>query len=145
MRKLTLLAVALAAAAAIPTAAQAVTCYTLLDRGDKLLYQAPTPPVDMSDQGAAARDGLRRRHEYMVIADVESCPPVAAVAGTSGYRPATVDEIVSQMRGYLTYGGVSSLAGETRSGNVGGGGAGGGGSAAGGGSSVGSGGMRGRY
>lgn len=140
MRTLTLLAIA--AAAAIPASANAVVCYTLLDRGDRTLFQAPAPPVDMSDQGTAARDALRRRHEYLIVADVDSCPPVAAVAGTNGYRPATVEEIVAQMRGYLSYGGISSAPGSTESNSVGGGGGGGGaGPAVSGGSS----GMRGGY
>ncbi len=139
MRTWTLLA--LAAAAALPASANAVVCYTLLDQGDKTLFQAPAPPVDMSDQGAAAREALRRRHEYLIITDTETCPPVATVASANGYRPATVDEIVADMRGYLTYGGVSSQPGSTRSGSVGGGGVGPG--AAGPAASAGSSGMRG--
>ncbi len=143
MRILTILAVALAAAAAAP-AANAVICYTLLDRNDKLLYRSSSPPVDMSAQGATQREALGRRHEYLMIADVDSCQTVAAAEGAVGYRPATVDEIVFGMRDYLGYGGVSSIPGETRSGGVGGGGGGGGVAAApasGGGSS----GSRGRY
>jgi hypothetical protein len=123
MRILTILAVALAAAAAAP-AANAVICYTLLDRNDKLLYRSSSPPVDMSAQGATQREALRRRHEYLMIADVDSCQTVAATEGATGYRPASVDEIVAGMRNYLGYGGVSSLPGETRSGAVGGGGGG---------------------
>jgi hypothetical protein len=124
MRTLTILAVALAAAAAAPPA-NAVICYTLLDRNDTLLYRGSSPPVDMSDQGAAQREALRRKHEYMMIADVDSCQAVAAASGATGYRPATVDEIVSEMRGYLSYGGVSSAPGQVGGGAIGGGGGGG--------------------
>ena len=120
MRTLTILAVALAAAAAAP-AANAVICYTLLDKSDTLLYQGSSPPVDMSDQGAAQRDALRRKQQYLMISDVDRCQPVAAATGSAGYRPATVDEIVAEMRGYLTYGGVSSIPGQTGSGGGGGG------------------------
>jgi hypothetical protein len=107
MRALTILAFGLAAAAA-SGASSAVTCYTLLDRSDSLLYQDSLPPVDMSERGAAVREDLRRRNEYLLVSEVESCPAVAAAAGTTGYRPATVDEIVGGMRTYATSGGVRS-------------------------------------
>ena len=128
MRILTILAVALAAAAAAP-AANAVICYTLLDRNDNLLYRAPAAPVDMSAQGAALREALRRRHEYLMVSEVEDCQSVAAVAGTAGYRPASVEEIVGAMRGYLSFGGPSSAPGHMGSESTGGGGGGGGGAA----------------
>jgi len=120
MRTLTILAIALATAAAAP-AANAVICYTLLDRNDTMLYRGSSAPVDMSDQGAAQREALRRQHEYLMIADAENCQAVAASSGAAGYRPATVDEIVSEMRGYLSYGGVSSAPGQTGGGGGGGG------------------------
>src|ERR1700675_2734144 len=123
MRTLLILAAGLVAAAAAASA-NAVICYTLLDRGDHLLYQNSLPPVDMSDQGAALREALRRRNEYLLVADVESCRQVAAVAGSSGYRPATVDEIVGEMRGYLSYGGVTSSPGIAVGTSAGGGSAG---------------------
>jgi hypothetical protein len=109
MRLLAILAIVFAAAAAAP--AGAVTCYTLIDHSDNLLYRGTVPPVDMSDAGAAQRDALRRHNQYLMIADVDSCEDVAAAAGTSGYRPETVDEIVGQMRSYLSYGGVNGSSG----------------------------------
>jgi uncharacterized membrane protein YgcG len=129
MRILTILAVALTAAAAAP-AANAVVCYTLLDRNDNLLYRSPAAPVDMSAQGVALREALRRRNEYLMISEVEDCQSVAAVAGTAGYRPATVEEIVGAMRGYLSFGGPSSAPGHMGSESMGGGGGGGGGGGA---------------
>jgi hypothetical protein len=99
---------ALAAAAVVPGVANAIVCYTLFDKGDNVLYQDALPPFDMSDSGAALRKGLRQRNEYLMIYEVENCPPVAAVAGSTGYRPATVEEIVSGMRAYATSGRGSS-------------------------------------
>lgn len=116
MRILWTLVVALAAGAA-SSAVNAVTCYTLLDGSDKLVYQNSIPPVDMGDQ--ASRDQLRRRHEYLLISNFDTCPPVAAVAGATGYRSATVNEIVSEMRS-LTYTGRGYIYG-TGGGSVGGG------------------------
>jgi hypothetical protein len=118
MRLLSMLAVVLAAAVAAP--ANAVICYTLIDRSETLLYRGSSPPVDMSDAGAAQRDALRRNHQYLMIADIDRCDAVAAAAGSTGYRQATVDEIVGQMRGYLSYGGVSSTPGGPGSGGGGG-------------------------
>jgi hypothetical protein len=123
--KLTILAVSLAASVAAP-AANAVTCYTLLDRNDKMLYRAPSPPVDMSDRGAAQREGLRSKNEFLMVSEVEDCQAIAAVEGTTGYRPATVAEIVREMRGYLAYGGISSMPGITGTVSMGGGGGSGG-------------------
>ena len=140
MRTLNILAFALAAAAAVP--AHAVTCYTLLDRNNNLLYRSPEPPVDMSDRGVAQREALRRHNEYLMIADVDACQSVAAAAGTAGYRPATVEEIVAGMRGYLSFGGPSSAPGHVGTESIGGGGGGGGGGGA---APASSGGSRGRY
>jgi hypothetical protein len=109
MRKLWMMIAVLAAAAAVPGVANAIVCYTLLDKGDNVLYQDSMPPVDMSDSGAKLRSGFRQRNEYLMIYEVDTCPPVAAVAGSTGYRPSTVEEIVSGMRAYATAGrGVSS-------------------------------------
>ena len=108
MHKLWIMIAALAAAAAVPGIANAIVCYTLLDKGDNVLYQDSAPPFDMSDSGAALRRGMRQRNEYLMIYEVDTCPPVAAVAGSTGYRAATVDEIVSGMRAYATSGRGSS-------------------------------------
>ena len=118
MLKLWIMIAALAAAAAVPGVANAIVCYTLLDKGDNVLYQDSLPPFDMSDSGAALRSGMRQRNEYLMIYEVERCPPVVAVLGSTGYRPATVDEIVSSMRAYATSGRGSSGAGVTGSGRA---------------------------
>ena len=109
---LIILVASLTAAAGAP-AASAVVCYTLLDRNDKLLYRSTSPPVDMSARGAAQRERLRSQDEYLMILEVQDCQAVAGVEGSAGYRPATVAEIVRDMRGYLAYGGISSMPGIT--------------------------------
>ena len=115
MHKLSIMIAALVAAAAIPGVANAIVCYTLLDKGDNVLYQDSAPPFDMSDSGAALRRGMRQRNEYLMIYEVDTCPPVAAVAGSTGYRAATVDEIVSGMRAYATTGrGAGGVTGSAR-------------------------------
>jgi len=113
MHKLWIMIAALAGAAAVPGVANAIVCYTLLDKGDNVLYQDSMPPVDMSDSGAKLRNGFRQRSEYLMIYEVDTCPPVAAVSGSTGYRPSTVDEIVSGMRAYATAGRGMSGAGRT--------------------------------
>ena len=115
MQKLWIMIAALAATAAVPGVANAIVCYTLLDKGDNVLYQDSAPPVDMSDSGGALRRGMRQRNEYLMIYEVDTCPPVAPVAGSTGYRAATVDEIVSGMRAYATSGrGSSGVTGSAR-------------------------------
>jgi hypothetical protein len=118
MRKLWIMIAALAAAAAVPGVANAIVCYTLLDKGDNVLYQDSLPPVDMSDSGAALRRGMRQRNEYLMIYEVDQCPPVVAVAGSTGYRPSTVEEIVSGMRAFATTSRGSSGAGRTGGGGA---------------------------
>jgi hypothetical protein len=112
MRKLTILAAVLAAIA-VPGAASAVTCYTVVDHSDTTIYQDSEPPFDMSDLGAADREGMRARHEFMMVYESEHCPPVSAPPGTTAYRAATVEEIVAGIREYArtTGGGATSSAG----------------------------------
>jgi len=52
------LAIAIAAAASIGASAPvaASTCYALVDRLNEVTYQGPLPPVDLSDDGIAARE-----------------------------------------------------------------------------------------
>jgi hypothetical protein len=103
MSKLWIVVAALAAAA-LPSAANAVVCYTLLDKGDNVLYQDTAPPFDMSDSGAALRTKSRQRNEYLLVYEMDSCPTVLGAAGSASYRPATVEEIVSGMRAYASAG-----------------------------------------
>jgi hypothetical protein len=100
MLRLTILAAALAAAAAFPGAASAVTCYTVVDRSDTTIYQDSQPPFDLSDRGAADRAAMRGRNEFMTIYEADHCQQVTAPPGTTGYRAASVDEIVAGIRDY---------------------------------------------
>lgn len=96
-RFLTLFALLAASAAAGP--ASAVVCYTLLDKGDQVIYRGYDVPVDMSAAGQAARDAMRQRGEYMIVSYVDDCLLVSSSRWTTGsYGPASVDEIVSGMR-----------------------------------------------
>jgi len=97
-RCLTMLFALAAAAAASP--ASAVACYTLLDASDTVLYRGYETPVDLSAAGAAQRDAMRQRKEYMMVGDVDECFLVASsrwtTSGTPGAAgPASVDEIVA--------------------------------------------------
>jgi hypothetical protein len=102
-RMITMLALSAAAIFAGP--ASAVMCYTILDKSDSVLYSGSEPPVDLSmtAAGAAARDGMRRAGQYMIVSYVDECIAVGSsrwmsAAGTGTYAPASVDEIVSGMR-----------------------------------------------
>ncbi len=121
MRRLSILAAALAVAAALPGAANAITCYTVLDRGDTTIYQDPLPPFDMSERGVADRNAMRARSEFLTISEVDRCSPVTAPPGTTAYRAASVDEIVSGMRAFATGGtgpGVTPAAGRVAGGRA---------------------------
>jgi hypothetical protein len=104
MRRLSILAAVFAAAAALPGAANAVTCYTVLDRGDTTIYQDSQPPFDLSDRGVADREAMRSRNEFLTISEVDRCLLIAAPPGTTAYQAASVDEIVSGMRAFATAG-----------------------------------------
>ncbi|HZI82687.1 MAG TPA: hypothetical protein VFF44_02175 [Casimicrobiaceae bacterium] len=117
MRRLSIFAAAFAMAA-LPSAAQALTCYTVLDRTDATIYQNTEPPFDLSTEGgAAARDTLRSRHEFLTISETDRCPPVSAPPGATGYQPASVDDIVAGIRPYGA-GAVGSAGSAGRAGNA---------------------------
>jgi hypothetical protein len=105
-RRLTMLFVA-AAAAAAASPASAIVCYTLLDASDTVIYRGYDPPVDMSAAGAAERDAMRQRKEYMMVGDVDQCFLVAGSRWTTSGKPgasgpASVDEIVAGIRPMVT-------------------------------------------
>lgn len=93
--------VALACAAA---PAAAFECYVIVEHGNEVIYQDATPPIDMSADGAAARDALRARGQQLITMDTQRCPPIdrGRVAGKGG--PATVEEIVAGMRPAVPFG-----------------------------------------
>jgi hypothetical protein len=113
MRRLTILA-AMLAATAVPGAASAVTCYTVIDRSNATIYQDSEPPFDLSTEGGpAARSALRGRNEFLTISEADHCLPISAPPGSTTYRAATVDEIVSGIRDYArtTSGSTTTSAG----------------------------------
>lgn len=106
---------AVAAAAAVVCAAApvaALTCHTVFDRNDNVVYRDVSPPVDMSDRGAAQRTALRQRGEFLMTVEADQCPRVSAPGGPTGTSGATVDEIVAGLRPYNVLGaGIMSSAG----------------------------------
>jgi len=87
-----------AIAALAADAVQASTCYLVINAKDTVIYRESTTPVDLSDQGAAARNAMRRRGEVLMIIDTEQCWPVAA----SATGQASVEEIVAGIRPAVT-------------------------------------------
>ena len=98
MRAMSFPLVLAAIAALAAGAVEASTCYLVINAKDVVIYREANTPVDLSDQGAAARDAMRRRGELLMILDTEQCWPVAA----SPSGQATVDEIVAGIRPAVT-------------------------------------------
>ena len=108
MRRLSLCLVCATAASVAPTV-QAVTCDIVLDRNNTVIYQDTTPPVDMSERGAAAREKMRQRGELLMIIESDQCPRLVYSPVTGA---ASVDAIVAEMRPYITVtGGMGMSAG----------------------------------
>ena len=74
--------------------AEAATCYVLFDRYDNVVYRNTVSPIDLSDQGAAARAALRQRGEYLLVMDSDRCAPVTFVFGAAGSKTLSLDETV---------------------------------------------------
>jgi hypothetical protein len=91
------LAAALLAAAAAPGPAAALTCYFVIDRNDNVVYRDLYPPVDLSDQGAAERERLRRRGDHLVSMESDRCPSVEFFTGSAGSPTLAVDQVVAGM------------------------------------------------
>jgi hypothetical protein len=104
---------AIAALAGAATPAAAVRCYAIVDGSNEVIYQDTASPIDLSDEGAAARDAMRARHQQLITMNSEQCPPIdrGLVAGKGG--PATVEEIVAAMRPAVAFGGAASRPRET--------------------------------
>ena len=83
---------------AIAGTAAARTCYTLLDRNDNVVYRDTFPPVDLRDQGEAARAQLRERGEYLLISEQEQCQQVTFVSGPGGATALSVDEFLGGLQ-----------------------------------------------
>jgi len=119
MLRLSILAAALAIAA-LPNAASAITCYTVVDQHDTTIYQDTEPPFDLSTEGGpAARASLRGKREFLNISDADRCPQVSAPPGATGYQPASVDDIVAGIRPYASVpAGTSTVTSASRGGRA---------------------------
>jgi hypothetical protein len=102
MRRLLALFVFLAAACAAGPAS-AVACFTLMNKSDEVIYRGYDSPVDLSVAGAAEREAMRSRGEYLIISYPDDCLLVSASRWTTGgYGPASVEDIVSEMRPFAS-------------------------------------------
>lgn len=75
--------------------ALANTCYFVYDRSDNVIYRDQQPPVDMSVRGAASRDALRARGEYLLFVDTDRCAPIAFLTGPGTPGTLSVDQVVA--------------------------------------------------
>ena len=66
----------------------------LFDRYDNIVYRSTISPIDLSDQGNAARDALRRRGEYLLSMESDRCGPITYVFGAAGSKALSIDETV---------------------------------------------------
>lgn len=78
--------------------AHALTCYVLFDRNDNVVYRDTIAPVDLSDQGTAARAAMRQRGEYMLISEADRCPQVAFVFGQAGSTSLSMEDFLGNVR-----------------------------------------------
>ena len=101
-------ALAIAAVIGVSAPAAALNCYLIVDQANEVIFQDTTPPIDLSDEGAPARDALRARGQQLVAMDTERCPGIdrARIIGKGG--PATVDEIIAGMRPAVPFGARSN-------------------------------------
>ena len=86
---------AVALAAALPSAAQALTCYVVFDRNDNVTYRDVFPPVDLSDAGRAEREAMRRRGEFLMFMESEECPRIEYFTGVAGTIGVELDRTVA--------------------------------------------------
>ena len=89
---------------AVAAPAAAFNCYLIVDRNNEVTFQAAFSPVDLSDDGTAARNAMRARGEQLIVMDTDNCPPIDRARVTGGGGPATVEEIVAGMRSAVPYG-----------------------------------------
>ena len=98
------LAAASLATAVMAAPAAASVCYALVDRTNETTYQGTLPPVDLSDEGVAAREALRAQGQQLIAMDTERCPPIDRGRSGAKNTAATVEEIVAGMRSAMPYG-----------------------------------------
>jgi hypothetical protein len=79
------------AALAVQLPAQA-TCFVVYDRNDNVIYRESRPPVDMSERGAAEREAMRKRGEYLMFVETDRCASMSFVTGGSPADLISFDE-----------------------------------------------------
>ena len=79
-------------------AAHAFTCYVLFDRNDNVVYRDTVSPVDLSEQGAPAREAMRKRGEYVMISEADRCPQVSFVFGQAGSSALSMEDFLGAVR-----------------------------------------------
>src|SRR5438270_6541198 len=84
--------------ACMPAIASAVTCYTLYDRNDAVVYRGTFPPIDMSPEGDAQRDAMRAAGQFLIFGDTDACPPVEYRFGDAGNKNLSIDNIIGGIR-----------------------------------------------
>jgi hypothetical protein len=62
-----------------------------------VVYRDIVPPVDLSDQGAAERERLRRRGDHMIAMESDRCPTIEFFTGNAGSPSLNVDQVVDGM------------------------------------------------
>jgi hypothetical protein len=77
-----------------PCLSNAATCYIVFDRYDNVVYRNTLPPIDLSEQGSAARNALRQQGEYLMAMESDRCAPVTFVFGIAGSKNLSIDETV---------------------------------------------------
>jgi len=78
--------------------ASAMTCYTLFDRNDSVLYRGTFPPIDMSPDGDAQRDAMRAQGQFLVFAEADACYPVEYRFGEAGSKNLSIENIIGGIR-----------------------------------------------
>ena len=97
-------AIAAAAITILSTPAGAFDCYLIVDRGNEVVYQGTVAPIDLSEDGAPARNAMRARGEQLIAMDTDNCPAIDRAHVASKGGPASVEEIVAGMRSAIPYG-----------------------------------------
>jgi hypothetical protein len=93
-----------------------MTCYTVLDRNDNVVYRGTVSPIDLSDRGAPERQAMRQRGQHLIAMDADRCPGVEFFTGSAGSSTLSVDQIVGgivPMRGQSPVGNTPSSSGTT--------------------------------
>ena len=85
------------AMALLAGSANAVNCYTVLDRSDNIVYRGIIPPIDLSERGQAERDAMRQRGQHLIAMDTDRCLGIEYFTGTAGSSTLTVDQIVGAL------------------------------------------------